>query len=158
MILVCSGKIPAMQGRHRRGVLTPALFLTGGSTSPGNFAFFFLKCLLKICNPCVYKIKWPKTEEKQNFGVGNFQVMTPTSPLDDPNPPLENLWRRHCLAPWAVRARHRPETGQDGRFYPPGQPSNGQGPTRAGSNQVKDRPGDSHGRVCHSRPGHDQPW
>ena len=53
------------------GVLTPALFVTGGGSTPRKFRifrFFFSNVYEKLHNIYVCKIKWPKTEEKLNFG------------------------------------------------------------------------------------------
>ena len=109
-----------LQGRRRRwgqGCPDPRTFYNRG-VDPRTFhvfSFFFLSNVYdKLRNIYVYKIKWPKTEEIKNLGVGSFQVMTPTPALDDPDPPLENPWRRHCPIVWKVTY-----VGPEKAPYPP---------------------------------------
>ena len=74
---VWSGASPT--GSRRCPGLTLALFVARGGRPPGKLAFscfFFL--LSKKRSLCVFKIKWPKIEEKQIYGVGSFQIMVPT--------------------------------------------------------------------------------
>ena len=52
------------------GILTPALFITGGFDLPGNFdffRFFFSNIYEKLRNLNVYKIKWTKIEKNHIF-------------------------------------------------------------------------------------------
>ena len=51
-----------------RMVATPALFTTEMVNPPEISRFLFAKIPPKLFSRYVYNIKWPKTEEKQNFG------------------------------------------------------------------------------------------
>ena len=49
-------------------VPTPTLFIIGGrSPKISCISFFFSNIYKKMCSLYVYKMKWPKTEDKQNF-------------------------------------------------------------------------------------------
>ena len=80
------------QGRHRRGWRGsgPLHFKKRGCRPPRNLDIsvtFFLKLFFAFFN--IFKIKWPKSDEKLNFG-GRW-VWVPMNPTSDPPPPNQNF-------------------------------------------------------------------
>ena len=81
------------QGRRRRGgrgCPDPHSFYNRGFDPPEIlrfFRFFFSNVCENLRNIYVYRIKWPKTEEKQNFWGRWFSGHDPDPPPDDPDPP-----------------------------------------------------------------------
>ena len=66
---------------------------SGRGTSPqkSRYLQICLKELTKVSRSFkTFKIKWPKFEEKSEFGVGGFD-----GPESAP-PPVKTLWRYHC--------------------------------------------------------------
>ena len=85
------------QGRHRRGWQGsgPPHFKKRGCRPPRNLDIsvtFFLKLFFAFSS--IFKIKWPKSEEKLNFG-GRW-VWVPMNPTSEPPPPIKTSWRHPC--------------------------------------------------------------
>ena len=107
------------QGRHRRGWRGsgPPHFKKRWCRPPRTLDIsvtFFLKLFFAFSN--IFKIKWPKSEEKLNFG-GRW-VWVPMNPTSDP-PPQSKL-RGDALA---VTSQH-PVTNEKFRIYISQQSSN----------------------------------
>ena len=78
--------------RHRGGDASPQSE-SGRGTSPqkSRYLQICLKERTKVSRSFkTFKIKWPKFEEKSEFGVGGFD-----GPESAP-PPVKTLWRYHC--------------------------------------------------------------
>ena len=75
------GRVP--QSRNQRGMSFQKLgcFITFFVTH--NFCFAFSN---------IFKIKWPKSEEKLNFGVGGFGCLIAYESV--PPPPIKTSWWR----------------------------------------------------------------
>ena len=67
----------------------------GARSCSGSFLFFHLFYFWFF--PNIPKIKWTKSEEKRNFGVGGFCALPRAGLLPSPSPPIPNTWRSTCL-------------------------------------------------------------